>query len=209
MKLKDRIKTYNFWVSLSSAIFLLIKLLGNQFGFSVNESLFNDLITTLCGILVILGIIVPPTNKMTTTTNDNNITSNEASTETNLDKLKPVSVDADSTETKNDDTSLNQNVEFDNFKSEDIKQDNIQMQNITNHDENIENVDDEPKTIIDESSKENTTDYISTNNTENCENSFNNNILIQNNDNICLNQQNECSQEEIKEMQAQEQTYQN
>ena len=87
MKLKDRIKTYNFWVSLSSAIFLLIKLLGNQFGFSVNESLFNDLITTLCGILVILGIIVPPTNKMTTTTNDNNITSNEASTETNLDKI--------------------------------------------------------------------------------------------------------------------------
>ena len=87
MKLKDRIKTYNFWVSLSSAIFLLIKLLGNQFGFSVNESLFNDLITTLCGILVILGIIVPPTNKMTTTTNDNNITSNEASTETNIDKL--------------------------------------------------------------------------------------------------------------------------
>ena len=178
MKLKDRIKTYNFWVSLSSAIFLLIKLLGNQFGFSVNESLFNDLITTLCGILVILGIIVPPTNKMTTTTNDNNITSNEASTETNLDKLKPVSVDADSTETKNDDTSLNKNVEFDNFKSEDIKQDNIQMQNITNHDENIENVDDEPKTIIVESSKENTTDDISTNNTENCENSFNNNILL-------------------------------
>lgn len=66
MKLKDRIKTYNFWVSLSSAIFLLLKVLGNQFGFNVNESLFSDLITSLCGILVILGIIVPPTTKTVT-----------------------------------------------------------------------------------------------------------------------------------------------
>lgn len=61
MKLKDRIKTYNFWVSLSSAIFLIIKVLGNQIGFKVDESLFSDLITSLCSILVILGIIVPPT----------------------------------------------------------------------------------------------------------------------------------------------------
>ena len=63
MKLKDRIKTYNFWVSLSSAIFLLLKVLGTQFGFRVDESLFSDLITSLCGILVILGIIVPPSVK--------------------------------------------------------------------------------------------------------------------------------------------------
>ena len=64
MKLKDRIKTYNFWVSLSSAIFLMIKLLGEQIGFRVDESIFNDLITSLCGILVILGIIVPPSGKV-------------------------------------------------------------------------------------------------------------------------------------------------
>lgn len=63
MKLKDRIKTYNFWVSLSSAIFLLLKVLGTQFGFKVDESLFSDLFTSLCGILVILGIIVPPSYK--------------------------------------------------------------------------------------------------------------------------------------------------
>ena len=53
MKLSDRIKTYNFWVSLSSAIFLIIKVLGNQIGFNVDESLFSDLITSICSILVI------------------------------------------------------------------------------------------------------------------------------------------------------------
>ena len=74
MKLKDRIKTYNFWVSLSSAVFLLLKLLGHQFNFYVDENIFSDLITSLCGILVILGIIVPPTSKTTNTSiiNDNN-----------------------------------------------------------------------------------------------------------------------------------------
>ena len=63
MKLKDRIKTYSFWVSLSSAIFLLLKLLGQQFNFRVDEGLFSDIFTTLCGILVILGIIAPPATK--------------------------------------------------------------------------------------------------------------------------------------------------
>ena len=60
MKLKDRIKTYNFWVSLASAVILLINTLGKQFNFSVDESLYNDLFTSFCGILVLLGIIVPP-----------------------------------------------------------------------------------------------------------------------------------------------------
>jgi uncharacterized membrane protein len=63
MKLKDRVKSYSFWVSLASAIFLILKLVGQKFGFSVDEGLFNDLFTSLCGILVILGIIVPPTGK--------------------------------------------------------------------------------------------------------------------------------------------------
>lgn len=208
MKLKDRIKTYNFWVSLSSAIFLLIKLLGDQFEFSVNESLFNNLITTLCGILVILGIIVPPTNKTTTATNDNSITSDKVSTETNLEELKLPNGDASEIETKNNDTSLNKNVEFNNSKSENIKQEDIQTQNITYYDENIENIENEPKVNIDEASKENITNNISTNNSENSDNAFNNNILIQANENICHNQQNKYSQEETKESQTQEQTYQ-
>ncbi|MBQ8424532.1 MAG: hypothetical protein IJX17_00745 [Clostridia bacterium] len=62
MKLKDRIKTYNFWVSLASAVLLIINTLGKQFDFSIDEKLYNDLLTSFCGILVLLGIIVPPSN---------------------------------------------------------------------------------------------------------------------------------------------------
>lgn len=82
MKLKDRIKTYNFWVSLSSAIFLIIKLLGQQFNFNVDESLFSDIITSLCGILVILGIIAPPTNKSVGAYQENLDESNKITDET-------------------------------------------------------------------------------------------------------------------------------
>ena len=57
MKLKDRIKTYNFWVGIASALFLILQLIGNQFNFSIDENFYNNLFTTFCSILVLLGII--------------------------------------------------------------------------------------------------------------------------------------------------------
>ena len=42
MKLKERIKTYNFWVSLASAMLLLLNTIGKRFNFSVDENLYNE-----------------------------------------------------------------------------------------------------------------------------------------------------------------------
>ena len=61
MNLKEKIKSYSFWVSLTSAIILILKILGNRFGFVVDESMISDLFTALCSILVLMGIIVVPT----------------------------------------------------------------------------------------------------------------------------------------------------
>lgn len=77
MKLKDKIKSYSFWVSLASAIILILKILGNRFGFSVDETMVSDLFTALCSILVLLGIIVPPQNTSNLTTNANLNKSND------------------------------------------------------------------------------------------------------------------------------------
>ena len=60
MKLRDKIKSYSFWVSIASAVILILKVLGNRFGFTVDESMISDLFTALCSILVLLGIIVVP-----------------------------------------------------------------------------------------------------------------------------------------------------
>ena len=76
MKLRDKIKSYSFWVSLTSAIILILKILGTRFGFVVDETMVSDLFTALCSILVLLGIIVPSqniSNISPKTTNINNL----------------------------------------------------------------------------------------------------------------------------------------
>ena len=60
MNLREKIKSYGFWVSLASAVILILKVLGSRFGFTVDETMISDLFTALCSILVILGIIVIP-----------------------------------------------------------------------------------------------------------------------------------------------------
>ena len=60
MNLREKIKSYGFWVSLASAVILILKVLGSRFGFTVDETMISDLFTALCSILVILGIIVVP-----------------------------------------------------------------------------------------------------------------------------------------------------
>ncbi len=92
MNIKARLKSYSFWVSIASAIFLLIKVLGQSLGFSVDESLYNDVFTALCGVLVICGIIAPPTakesNMLPTSTSSANLIINEKINNTqNNDKL--------------------------------------------------------------------------------------------------------------------------
>lgn len=66
MKLKDKIKSYSFWVSLASAVILILKVLGSRFGFTVDESMVSDIFTAMCSILVLMGIIVVPTNPQST-----------------------------------------------------------------------------------------------------------------------------------------------
>ena len=67
MRLRDKIKSYSFWVSLASAIILILKILGTRFGFSIDESMISDLFTALCSILVLLGIIVVPNSPQVST----------------------------------------------------------------------------------------------------------------------------------------------
>ncbi len=97
MKLKDRIKTYNFWVSLASALFLIINLIGQKFNFHVDEIYFNDFFTALCGILVLLGIIAPPTNakKQPNLEGSKTPESGEPSTNSETDKSSEIVVNSE------------------------------------------------------------------------------------------------------------------
>ena len=60
MKFKDRIKTYNFWTTLSAALILLLEALGRCFGFEIPNAIVNDIIMSICGVLVVLGVVTAP-----------------------------------------------------------------------------------------------------------------------------------------------------
>lgn len=56
-KLKAKIKSYKFWVSLSAAIVLLVEAIGKAVGFLADSSVVNDIVMGLCGVLIVLGIV--------------------------------------------------------------------------------------------------------------------------------------------------------
>ncbi|MBQ9790489.1 MAG: hypothetical protein IJW24_02720 [Clostridia bacterium] len=66
MTLKDKMKTYNFWISLVSAVLLLVRIIGDKYGFAVDAGLVMDITTGVCGIFVILGIISAPSKNQET-----------------------------------------------------------------------------------------------------------------------------------------------
>lgn len=57
---KNRLKTYSFWVSLASAILLLIQSVGKPLGLVLNEELYMSIVNSVLGVFVVLGIISHP-----------------------------------------------------------------------------------------------------------------------------------------------------
>lgn len=64
--MKSKFKSYSFWMSLTGAVILMINTLGESFGFSVNETAVNAIVNSVCGVLVVLGIIIMPKKDATT-----------------------------------------------------------------------------------------------------------------------------------------------
>ncbi len=61
--MKDRIKTYSFWVSLSASLVVLIQAIGRVFGFIANADLVNNIVMGIAGVLVVFGIVSSPTEE--------------------------------------------------------------------------------------------------------------------------------------------------
>ncbi|MEG1500202.1 MAG: phage holin [Clostridia bacterium] len=60
--LKDKIKNYGFWTSISAAVVMFLQMLGQLFGFGINEKIVSGIIMAICEILVVLGIVSNPTS---------------------------------------------------------------------------------------------------------------------------------------------------
>lgn len=125
MKLKDKIKSYSFWVSLASAVILILKLLGNRFNFVVDETMISDLFTALCSILVLLGIIVVPTNTKQNDETKESIINHKLNNNTNHNKTEIDSAKENCSNTLTQKTSIENNSIQNNFLSENLTNDNL------------------------------------------------------------------------------------
>lgn len=67
MTIKDKLKSYNFWITLVSAIILLLQVFGEKFNFKIDSNFIIDVTTALCSVFVVLGIISVPKSKTTKT----------------------------------------------------------------------------------------------------------------------------------------------
>ena len=69
----NKFKTYAFWLALSSAIVILVQSVGKLFGFEIESSLIENVIMSICGVLVVLGIVTKSNE------NDEKVKSNKES----------------------------------------------------------------------------------------------------------------------------------
>jgi len=63
MKFQDRVKSYKFWVALSASLIILLRTLGEAFGFTISEKIVDGIIMGFCSVLVVLGIVEYPVDK--------------------------------------------------------------------------------------------------------------------------------------------------
>ena len=57
MKWKNRLTNYNFWISLVSAVLLILQ----AFNFELDIAYISEIVTAVLGLLVVIGIISDPT----------------------------------------------------------------------------------------------------------------------------------------------------
>ncbi len=61
-------QTTGFWISLTGAVLLVLQNLGEAFGFKINSNLVNTIVSSVCGVLVVVGVLIP--TKTTENTNE-------------------------------------------------------------------------------------------------------------------------------------------
>ena len=102
MKWKNRLTNYNFWISIVSAVLLILQ----AFNFEFDIAYINEIATAVLGLLVVIGIISDPTKTYTpyeTNQKASEETSNadETTTETEAEEVQKSEATSTDVENKN------------------------------------------------------------------------------------------------------------
>ena len=55
--MKDKFKSYSFWMSVTGAVILVLNNIGKVCGFTVNDIVFTEIVDSICGVLILFGVI--------------------------------------------------------------------------------------------------------------------------------------------------------
>ncbi len=82
-----KINTYSFWVSLSSALLIIVQAVGRPLGYEVDTEVYMSVINSVLGAFVLVGI-VPKTSKLDVTSSTQDETQDETNIPTTKDSTK-------------------------------------------------------------------------------------------------------------------------
>ena len=95
--MKNRLKNYNFWISMFSAVLLILQALKIEFDIAY----VNEIFTAVLGLLVVVGIIIDPTKTAVAT----KLAEDKKTIE------KPIEKEVENkVETKSEEVAINENV---------------------------------------------------------------------------------------------------
>ena len=55
--MKNKFRSYSFWISVFGTVGLIINNLSKTFGFSFNDETYTQVVNSVCEVLILLGII--------------------------------------------------------------------------------------------------------------------------------------------------------
>ena len=60
--MKEKFKSYSFWMSVTAAVILVINNIGKTFGFEVDGEVVTKIVDSICGVLILFGVITMAKN---------------------------------------------------------------------------------------------------------------------------------------------------
>lgn len=58
----NRFRKYSFWTGLASAVVIVANLIAKACGFTINDKIIEEIIMSVCSLLVVLGVVSAPIN---------------------------------------------------------------------------------------------------------------------------------------------------
>ena len=55
--MKNKFKSYSFWMSVTAGVILVLNNMGKAFGFVVESEIVTEIVDSICGVLILFGVL--------------------------------------------------------------------------------------------------------------------------------------------------------